>query len=386
MKTTPIDLLRYAIISTRIPSSSLSIKGRLYGRNIHHSYKKRFSLSRRVEMYAWKEIVHTRKEGDKEIKTYTYEKEWTFMPQKSANFHVTEGHINPAKTIKDDSFQVSKAKVGNLAFDASSAKFYKNSPLTLKKTEVLQKHGGQKTMLSNDGLFLYLPLATAKANQPKPVTQPVRYDPQTGQRIQNTPPVRYDPVTGRPLPPPIEAGYNPNTGRPVAPVQKAVMRDPETDPKAGDQRINYHYFEGNQEGTVVGSWKGNKISPHVYRKTGTFLGVYPGSSELFAVYLEKQHRMMSWVIRIASFLMLWIGMNMILGPIMVTVGVIPVLGHVGKGMISLVTGVIALVLWFLTFTLANLWLALLIAAVVIIGLLIYFKKKKAATPPAPAAA
>lgn len=293
-------------------------------------------------MYAWRENVKTKKEGKKEIKTYSYEKEWTSMPQDSSGFHITEGHVNTPMRVKDESFKVSQANVGSLAIDVANARFYSLSPLPLKKAQVVQAYLGQKTSLSGDGSYLFLP--TARASTQKQATNAL-----------------------------MELAQ--------AQAQNPPASDPATNPSVGDLRLSYQHYAGQKQGTVVGDWNGSQITPHIFKETKTFLGIYPGSAALFAATLHKQHKITTWIIRIASFVMLWFGMNLILGPLLVILGAIPILGELGKGMISLVTGAIALVLWLLTLFLANFWLILLIVLVLGIGLLIYSKKKSATQAP-----
>lgn len=274
-------------------------------------------LERNAQMYAWDEDVKTEKEGDNEVKTYTYTKKWTSWPDDSSGFNAPQGHENPPMPVKDDSFRVQTARVGELEFDAANAEFYKLGDMKLERERVLPRSAGRQTVLGNGGKFIFLPLTAG--------------------------------------------------------------RNPEADQQVGDIRISYDYYPAGKVGTVVGDWDGGRIVPHVYRKTGTFLGVFPGSAEHFAAHLESEHRMVTWLIRIGSLLMMWIGMNMVLGPLLLVMERVPILGAVGRGIIGIVTGVLAFVLWLLTLILANLWLVLLvIAALVTIAVIVAKRKKKEA--------
>ncbi|MBI2341060.1 MAG: TMEM43 family protein [Deltaproteobacteria bacterium] len=292
-------------------------------------------LERNVQMYAWDEDVKTEERGEEEIKTYTYTKEWTSFPSNSSNFNTPGGHENPPMTVNDESFKIQNATVGELAFDAGNAEFYELSDMSLEQNQTAGDFQGRKTVLSAGGKYLYLPLL-ASAQSPE---------------------------------------SSPQSGSVAAPLAS---------PQIGDLRISYAYYPANKTGTVVGDWDGNWITPHIYRKTGTFLGVYPGTAEMFAAMLERQHRMITWIIRIGSLFMMWIGMNMILGPILVVMEKIPVLGALGRGMIGLVTGAIAFVLWLATLIIANLWALLVVAGLLVIIAIVVVKKKKGETAAAPA--
>lgn len=273
-------------------------------------------LKRNVEMYAWKEKKETKKKGDKEVTTYDYEKTWTSSPEKSSEFYDANGHVNPTMTEQDASYQVSSAKVGMLNFDAAKTEFW-----DLKKYSVKQE-------MLNSG-----------ATKPLQVTAGDIYIP-----------------------------YDNNPSRGVASM-----------PIVGDLRISYTTFPADVNGSVVGDWDGSQIAPHVYDETDTFLGAYAGGLKEFQAYLQSRHNMITWVIRIASLFMMWMGLNMILGPVLTVLDSIPIVGGAGKAVISLVTGAIAFVLWFLTLVLANLWLVLLVLAGLGAGFIFYNKKQKAQT-------
>lgn len=155
-----------------------------------------------------------------------------------------------------------------------------------------------------------------------------------------------------------------------------------TTPEVGDLKLTYSYFPNDVDGSAVGDWDGKQIAPHRYRGTETYLGAYPGTLDDFQARLQSEHTLMTWIIRIASFLMLWAGLNMILGPILMIMDSIPIVGGAGRFVISLFTGAVAFVLWLLTLILANFWLALIIVGVLGAGLMIYgkMKKKPAAVP------
>jgi hypothetical protein len=90
--------------------------------------------------------------------------------------------------------------------------------------------------------------------------------------------------------------------------------------------------------------------------------------------------MITWIIRILAFLMLWGGLNGILGPILTVLDSIPIIGGAGRFVISLATGAIAFTLWLLTLIVSNLWLVLAITAVLGVAAFVYLKKRQGMTP------
>jgi len=271
-------------------------------------------LTRSVEMYAWKEKKKTKKQGDKNITTYDYIKDWASSPADSNKFYSATGHRNPVMTIKGKSFKVTDAKIGSLNIDAGKATFWESQNLAVGEDNI------NKT-----------------SEKPMQVTAGVIYVPMESY---------------------------------------SVLRKVANSPKIGDMRISYSYFPADVDGSVVGGWSNGKIVPYFYDDTDSFLGAYAGSLKAFQAYLQTRHTMISWMIRIGSFLMMWFGLNLILGPILTMMESIPFVGGAGRAIISLVTGVIAFVLWLITFVLAKLWLVLLVLLVLGAGIAIFLKKKK----------
>lgn len=293
---------------------------------------KALKLNRKVEMYAWVEKKKTKKvkgtDGKTKKKTtYNYVKEWTSMPQDSSNFYQSAKYINPSMTEKRESFIVSSATVGGIAFQVNKTSFYSSKSLPVKKEMVVNDNSNRVLQLSSG--MIYLP--HGEKNKP------------SGFDFSST---------------------------------ATKTRDAASTPMVGDMRVSYTYVPSEVTGSVVGSWDGNQIAGHYYGETDYFLGAFAGSLKDFQATLQGKHNTMSWVIRIASFFMMWIGLNMLLGPVILLIGSVPFLGDVGKGVISLLTGVLAFVLWILTFLLANLWLVLIVLAIIGGGAFFLFKKKQ----------
>jgi len=276
--------------------------------------QKILSLSRTVEMYAWKEEKKTEKRGDKDVTTYDYRKDWTRSPSDSSRFYDPAGHANPKMAEDSQSWQVKTATIGSLEIKATDADF----------------HGGQDLQVSET--FLKTDPARSLGSGAIYIAQ--------------------------------------------GPVPTSGPRKPASSPEVGDLRLTYSYFPADVEGSAVGDWDGKRIAPHGYGAANSYLGVFGGTLEAFQKRLQSEHDLMTWIIRIASFLMLWIGLNMILGPILTIMDSIPIVGGAGRFVISLFTGAVAFVLWLLTILLANLWLALVIVGVLVFGLMVYAKLKK----------
>ena len=80
---------------------------------------KGFRMERSVEMYQWIESEKTRKENDKEITTWTYDKGWSSELKDYTDFKEIEGHINPTSIpYEGKSYQVSRGTLGAYQLDS----------------------------------------------------------------------------------------------------------------------------------------------------------------------------------------------------------------------------------------------------------------------------
>lgn len=308
--------------------------------------KKILRLERSVEMYAWKEKKETETRGDEKITRYDYVREWTSTPASSSSFDTPGGHENPALAVNPLSLQVSTAKVGVIPFNAAKTEFYDPKDLTVSDA-MLNKSSGMT--LKAAGNKVYIPYGMTATGTPGTIPT----------------------ATVTPTPSTIPTTI-PTPGTIVSFSSRVVSENP----VVGDVRVSYRYFAGDVTGTVSGSWNGNMIEGHVYDKTSSFLGAFPGGVAEFEGHLEFMHKAGTWIFRIATFLMMWIGLGMMVGPLSVLVESIPLIGGAGKGLISIVCGGIALVLWVATIFLANLWVVGVIAAALGGGLFCYFIKAR----------
>jgi len=286
-----------------------------------HPSLKFLKLSRDVAMYAWKEDKKTEKRGDKEVTTYDYRKEWTGHPADSSRFYDPNGHQNPPMGEEDAAFQVKTAKIGNLAFEADRADLHGSQKLDVN--ESLMNPSSPSVVQASNG-SLYIPYGMQKASMS---------------------------------------------------TRKAASAT-----EVGDLRFEYSYFNNDVDGSLVGDWDGQKIVPHIYKDSHSYLGAFPGSLNAFQSQLQKEHTLMTWIIRLGALFMMWLGLTMMLGPVFTVLESIPVVGGAGGFVIALVCGLIAFTLWVLTILLANLWMVLIVMAVLLIAILIFSKRRKKSAP------
>ena len=121
---------------------------------------------------------------------------------------------------------------------------------------------------------------------------------------------------------------------------------------------------------------------HLYR-------LFIGTRDQAIATLYGEYRMLLWILRLVGFFLMWFGLLALFGPIGVLMDFLPILGAIGRSLISFITFLVAFVLTFVTILISMLlhsFIALIVTLVVIVGIIITFfvilKNKKAATVPA----
>lgn len=122
-------------------------------------------------------------------------------------------------------------------------------------------------------------------------------------------------------------------------------------PQVGDIRISYRAVPANIDVTVFGKQEGNRITPYVDGRD-TLYSAYAGDRDSAIAAMAAAHRTTGWLLRGGGFLMMWIGLGLILGPISVFLDVLPFLGNLSRTMIGFITFGVALVLSAITIVVA----------------------------------
>lgn len=163
-------------------------------------------------------------------------------------------------------------------------------------------------------------------------------------------------------------------------------------PEVGDVRVDYEaVYPGLY--SLVAKQTSNSFAPYRTKAGGNILLVSPGFHDADSMFqaAEAANRLMTWLLRLAGFLMMLFGLKMVFGPLGVLADVLPFLGSIVRTGTGLVAGVLAFVLSLITISVA--WLfyrpVLGVILLVIAGAAIYFlktkwKSRRAAPAPVPA--
>ncbi len=250
-------------------------------------------LSRKVEMYQWKENSRTTTKkklggGEERVTEYTYEKAWSSSHINSSNFHVAEGHQNPPSMLYESA-----------SWSANDVKFgaFKLSP-------------GLVSRISN---FQNLNLQDDEENS----------------------------LSAR-----LWEGIKLSNG------MLYQGQDPAS-PQIGDMKISFQYVEPKQTVSLISRQVRDTFEPYNTKAGTTIERLETGvvSSDAMFAQAFRENTMMTWILRIVGFLMMFFGLSMILKPLSVLGDIVPFIGSIiGMGT-SIFAGVIALIFSFLTIAL-----------------------------------
>ncbi|MDQ7797660.1 MAG: TMEM43 family protein [Candidatus Edwardsbacteria bacterium] len=280
-------------------------------------------LTRRAEMFAWRERVSTKTQkntggSETTTKTYSYEKEWTENPENSGDFKQPEGHANPPPEISSRTFTARQARAGVYELDMGRLNLPPTEPLDL---------GGGKILLEKT------------------------------------------------------KGYS-ATEEYLFQGQGSLAQ-----PQIGDTRLSFYALPSGRRATVFGKLSGGMLDPYFYNGEKSFYRAFLGNRDEAVAKLGLEYKTAGWIGRIIGFLMMWIGLLMLTGPLHTILDVLPFLGSASRLVIGLIAFPVALVLSAVTIVvsmIAHNIIVLLVVLALMAGLALFFKLKK--KPPAPAIA
>jgi hypothetical protein len=157
-------------------------------------------------------------------------------------------------------------------------------------------------------------------------------------------------------------------------------------PQVGDVRISFSAVPSGVDVTAFGEQQGSALVPFVRGNDQLYLA-HAGDRASAIEALHTSYQVMGWVFRVVGFLMMWIGMGMVSGPLSTFLDVLPIFGSVSRNLIGFFTFGIALVLTAITVFIAALLqniIALFVLLLFVVGVagFLYWRSKNA-PPKAP---
>ena len=253
-------------------------------------------LSREVEMYQWTESskTETRKKlggGEERITTYTYNKSWVNHPVDSAQFKKPDGHQNPGNWP----FQSWNAQSGDVSLGA-----YKLSDSLVKKIG-----GAQPITLTSKDL------------------DALPGDWRSSLKLDGT---------------------------------RFYRGDSPSSPQVGDMTIKFEQVRP-QTISLLAKQVGASFEPYATQAGTTIERLESGTHSAQQMFesAETENKVISWVVRLVGFILMWVGLAMVFSPLTTLADVVPFIGNIvgfGTGFIAFgIASVLSLV------TIAISWLS-----------------------------
>jgi hypothetical protein len=293
--------------------------------SVFHVSEKAIKLVRKVEMYQWdeessSETVKKIGGGTETKATYKYTRKWSEKPIESIKFKNAEGHTNPG-TMPYSTEVKTAGKVTLGAFTLSDTLV-----AGISKVEPLIIDSGRHNRLPGE----------------------------LRRRLKLSDGVYY------------------------------IGNDP-TKPAIGDIRISYSTVKPVVV-SLIAQQTGDTFQPFKTKAGDSIQRLEMGqlSADLMFKKAQEENKMMTWILRVVGFLMLFFGLMLIFKPISTVADVVPFFGNLLGAGLGIFSFLIALVLWALT--VAGAWMAVrpLIGIVLVViaggsvaGLLMLKKKKPA---------
>ena len=348
-------------------------------------------LSRRVEMYQWREDTssETKKKvggGTETVTTYRYNKEWSDCSINSSSFKES-GHDNPPMMYESQEFFAANVALGG--FDLSAS--------------LICSIGPQEDMSVETGAHSVpnVPEAESGPSAPAPEEnrpiQPVVYETDAEQTLSVAAPAVPESLSLSTASDEVEREKP--AAEPVAEPVAEPAAEPiafktlnggfyigvnPASPAVGDMRISYQVVRSGNEISVISQQSRKSFVP--YRaKTGTVELLSDGihsADEMFDT-AESANNYLAWLLRILGTILMFAGLRCVLAPLAVLADVLPFLGTLVGAGASAVCFLLAMAISLAVIAFAWLFyrpfLGGMILAAAILLLLAVFRRKKVPT-------
>lgn len=260
-------------------------------------------LKRNVLMYQWVEKTEQKKEkelggNEKTTTVYKYEKEWEESIVKSDEFKVPDGHSNPQLfSYSEYTNTVSTASIGEFSLSSSllsSVNSYE--PYSISSVDTL-KHKNS--------------------------------------RIIN------------------EGSSNLNSGESLA-KKIFIGKGSPSSPQIGDVKVSFEIVKSGEEYSIISKQVGNTFEPYKTSTGSSIQLVSKGvhTAENMFASAQTSNTIITWLLRLLGFLMMFAGLSLIVKPLVVLADVLPFLGSILDIGLSLFSGLISFGLSFITIAIA----------------------------------
>lgn len=297
-----------------------AVSGSLSDEKFGVTAEKALRLNRRVEMYQWRESIrkHTEKKmgGKTETTTtYDYDKGWSSSYSDSTQFKYPAGHENPPLTETEKEWMAKDVSLGLIKLTPNQiATAGRDQPVQFDANSPLPQGLEANYVRTQNGFYRVYALEPAKPASAKATPS---------------------------LAAAVSAATNQNVAaNAAAPAATGV---PAT-PQIGDLRITFTY-RPETDLSLVGQQQSGSIVPYTTKNGGTIMLQSDGIKAAGEMFQSAQdaNKMMTWLLRLAGFLLMFFGLKMFFGPLSTLTDVVPFIGKivsVGFGIVSFLIAMI----------------------------------------------
>ncbi len=116
------------------------------------------------------------------------------------------------------------------------------------------------------------------------------------------------------------------------------------EPEVGDLRIRFQAVPSGKTATLFGQIEGDQIVPYFHKERDRlYRAFFSGRADALAA-MSEEYRFALWGMRAAGLLLYWTSLMLVFSPFTRLLGGVPLLGRLGKGLIAVVTFVVAALL------------------------------------------
>ena len=274
-------------------------------------------VSRKVEMYSWKEKSTSSTDknlwGSETTTTkYDYYKEWTENPEKSIDFKQSQWHNNPEKKISSSDNKVFTTQVWEFNIKTSNLSLTAKTKLQLNEENTVIKNTWTGSAKLNNWM-IYEWFWTS------------------------------------------------------------------LNPQVWDIRISYTVLKKWENVTVMGKQNNKEIISYSDKDWNKLFRVFYGTRADAISILKTEYLFKLWAFRALWFFLMFMWLSLVLAPIWVFLDIIPVAGSITKFITWAIAFVIALVLSIITILISMIFhniIALIFVILLIVWWIIYFLKNK----------
>ena len=273
---------------------------------------KYISVYRKVEMYSWNQTEHSESDtsvwgSETTTTTYEYNKEWSEYPDDSSSFEIIEWHNNPGKSLKSTANRVVKSNIWVYNIDTPSIRLPSMWDITLTEDIVNIDKSEEKTeIITSTGVTSSWTITTTTTVL--------------------------------------------KTTETIALVNWYLFEGKWklANPIVWDIRISYLALKNWANVTVIWKQGNNWIESFSDKDWNELYRVFHGSREDAISTLRTEYLFKLWGFRALWFFLMWIGLSLLLWPISVVLDVLPILWSLSRGIVGIVTFIVALVLSIIT--------------------------------------